>query len=65
MTLNFNTITDERGEEIADLFDQVTKHPNSKLFSGKDLFIFFTEKYIDTAEELFIATVLFTRANLI
>jgi len=48
MNLNFNTITDERGEEIAELFDQFFHNPNTLQFTGQELFKLFTEKYIDT-----------------
>ncbi len=62
MILNFNTITDKRGEEIAELFDQFIDEVDYEITNEEGL-VSFVEKYIDTPEELVIATMLFTKLN--
>lgn len=59
MNLDFNTVTDERGEEIAELFDAYISNPVNLEYTNGQLFNSFVYLYITTPEELVIATKLF------
>ena len=59
MTLDFNTITDERGEEIAELFDAYISNPLNLQYTNGQIFNRFVQMFIDTPEELVLVTKLF------
>lgn len=62
--LDFNNLSDERANELANLFAAWIENPETLQYSNGKLFRSFVTLYVNTPEELVIVTTLFARNDL-
>lgn len=62
--LNFNNLSNERADELANLFAAWVENSETLQYSNGKLFRSFVTLYVNTPEELVIVTTLFAKNDL-